>query len=370
VNLSGDKDQEYFSDGLTEELLNSLSEINELQVAARTSAFTFKGQDNDIGTIAHKLNVGAVLEGSVRRSAHTIRISAQLINAMTGFHLWSKTYDRDLGDVLKLQTEIATAVASALKVTLLSDVAAKVELGGTRNPAAFDAYLRAAQVYRGALDEQSLRDSIARYSEAIQLDPEYAIAYANRSIARFDLARNWATGESVHDYREGAQADARKAILLAPDLAEGHRALATLLEGILEFSGANQEYGRALALAPGNAKLLRYYGMFAVQMGQIEVGLRAAHRSVVLDPLNFLNYLSLGISDMFVRRYGEALMALKQAKALAPNDAGINAWLGYTYYASGDFQSARLACESGDKSNRLTCLAMVYNKLERQPEAE
>ena len=125
VNLSGDKEQEYFSDGLTEELLNSLAEINELQVAARTSAFSFKGKDTDIGTIARKLNVGAVLEGSVRRSANTIRITAQLINAVTGFHLWSKTYDRDLGDVLKLQTEIATAVAGALKVTLLGDVAAE-----------------------------------------------------------------------------------------------------------------------------------------------------------------------------------------------------------------------------------------------------
>jgi TolB-like protein len=367
VNLSGDKEQEYFSDGLTEELLNSLAEINELQVAARTSSFSFK-EHPDIATVAHKLNVGAVLEGSVRRSAHTVRITAQLINAVTGFHLWSKTYDRDLGDVLKLQTEIAAAVAGALKVTLLG--AAKIEVGGTRNPAAFDAYLRAANVYRGALDEQSLRDSIARYSEAIQLDPDYAMAYANRAIARFDLARNWATGESVRDYRESAQADARKAILLAPDLAEGHLALATLLEGTLEFSGANEEYGRALALAPGNANLLRHYGTFAVQMGQIGAGLEAAHRSVVLDPLNFLNYLSLGISEMYARQYGEAVMALKEAKALAPNNSGINAWLGYTYYGSGDFQSARLACESGDKSNRPTCLAMVYNKLDRQPEAE
>jgi TolB-like protein/Flp pilus assembly protein TadD len=369
VNLSGDKEQEYFSDGLTEELLNSLAEIKELQVAARTSSFSFK-EHPDIATVAHKLNVGAVLEGSVRRSAHTIRITAQLINAVTGFHLWSKTYDRDLGDVLKLQTDIATAVAGALKVTLLGDAAAKIELGGTRNPAAFDAYLRAANAYRGALDEQSLRDSIARYSEAIQLDPDYAIAYANRAIARFDLARNWATGESVRDYRESAQADARKAILLAPDLAEGHLALATLLEGTLEFRGANQEYGRALALAPGNAKLLRHYGTFAVQMGQIEAGLEAAHRSVVLDPLNFLNYLSLGISEMYARRYGEALTALKEAKVFAPDNAGINAWLAYTYYASGDFQSARLACESGDKSNRPICLALVYNKLDRRPEAE
>ena len=162
VNLSGDKEQEYFSDGLTEELLNSLAEINGLQVAARTSAFSFKGQDNDIGTIARKLNVGAVLEGSVRRSAHTIRITAQLINAVTGFHLWSKTYDRDLGDVLKLQTEIATAVAGALKVTLLGDVAAKVELGGTRNPAAFDAYLRGAKAFSSRHEVKDLPPRLPR----------------------------------------------------------------------------------------------------------------------------------------------------------------------------------------------------------------
>jgi len=150
VNMSGDKDQDYFSDGLTEELLNSLAEINELQVAARTSAFSFKGKDTDIGTIARKLNVGAVLEGSVRRSGNTVRITAQLINPITGFHLWSHTYDRDLGDVLKLQADIASAVASALKVTLLEEDATKIELGGTRVPAAFDAYLRGWKTLYGA----------------------------------------------------------------------------------------------------------------------------------------------------------------------------------------------------------------------------
>ena len=115
-----------------------------MQVAARTSSFSFQGEHPDITTVAHKLNVASVLEGSVRRSGHTVRVTAQLNNARTGFHIWSQTYDRDLGDVLNLQTEIATAVAEALKVKLLSGVAEKIELGGTRNPAAFDAYLRAA----------------------------------------------------------------------------------------------------------------------------------------------------------------------------------------------------------------------------------
>jgi TolB-like protein len=208
VNLSGDKEQEYFSDGLTEELLNSLSEINELQIAARTSAFSFKGKDTDIGTIARKLNVGAVLEGSVRRSEHTIRITAQLDNAVTGFRLWSKTYDRDLGDVLKLQTEIATSVASALKVKLLGDGAAKVELGGTHNPAAFDAYLRGAKAFSSRHEAKDIPPVIAAYTEAIRLDPHYALAFAARSIALSAVATEAETAAAVHEGLDKAQADA------------------------------------------------------------------------------------------------------------------------------------------------------------------
>ena len=184
ANLSGDQQQEYFSDGLTEELLNSLTRIDELHVAARTSSFSFKGKNLEIGQIARKLNVAAVLEGSVRRSAHTLRVTAQLIDAVSGYHLWSQTYDRDLGDTLKLQTEIANAVAAAMKITLLGNIAAQIELGGTRNPAAFDAYLRATKaqsmVHSGA-DEQA---PIEGYTQAISLDHNYALAYAGRAMAR------------------------------------------------------------------------------------------------------------------------------------------------------------------------------------------
>src|SRR5262249_53864779 len=170
VNMSGDKEQEYFSEGLIEELLNSLSRINDLQVAARTSSFSFQGEHPDIATVAHKLNVGAVLEGSVRRAANTVRISVQLVNGVTGFHLWSQAYDRDLGDVLKLQTEIATAVASALKVTLLGDEATKIELGGTSNPGAFDAYLRGSKAFMSRHGAKEVQAAIAAYTEAIGLD--------------------------------------------------------------------------------------------------------------------------------------------------------------------------------------------------------
>jgi TolB-like protein len=230
VNMSGDKEQEYFSDGLTEELLNSLARINKLQVAARTSSFSFKGKEADVGTIARKLNVGSVLEGSVRRSGNTIRVTAQLNNAITGFHLWSQTYDRNLGDVLNLQTEIATAVAGALKVALLRNVAAEIELGGTRNPGAFDAYLRGSKAFysehHGARD---IKTAIEAYTQAIQLDPKYALAYAGRSRALSDHAINFATVESARVDYDKALSHAHIAIAIAPELADGYGALASAL---------------------------------------------------------------------------------------------------------------------------------------------
>ena len=170
----------------------------------------------------------------MRRSANTIRVTAQLINAVTGFHLWSKTYDRDLGDVLKLQTEIATAVASTLKVTLLSDVAAKVELGGTHNPAAFDAYLRGAKVFSSVQEAaKDLPGAIAAYTEAIRLDPHYALAFAGRSIALTTLAGEAKTVAAAHEGYDKAQADAREALALAPDLAQAHIALGVVSDNTL-----------------------------------------------------------------------------------------------------------------------------------------
>jgi TolB-like protein/tetratricopeptide (TPR) repeat protein len=372
VNMSGDKEQEYFSDGLTEELLNSLSEINELQVAARTSAFSFKGTNTDISTIAHKLNVGAVLEGSVRRSANTLRITAQLINAVTGFHLWSKTYDRDLGDVLKLQTEIATSVASALKVTLLGDVAAKVELGGTGNPAAFDAYLRGAKAVRSSRDSKDIPPAVAAYTEAIRLDPHYALAFAARSIALSAAASEAETPAAAREGFDKAQADARQALILAPDLVQAHLALAIVSENAtLDFTQANDEYERALALAPGNAQALRYSGGFAAFMGHFDAAIAATRRAVVLDPLARGSHTSLGRALYTARRYEEAVAAFAEVISLDPDFKANYADRGFAYYGLGDLQSARAACETKpDYWSSYWCLSMVYDKLGRHADAE
>jgi TolB-like protein len=373
VNMSGDPKQEYFSDGLTEELLNSLARINELQVAGRTSSFYFKGKDVDLGTVAHKLNVAAVLEGSVRRSAHTVRITAQLINAVTGFHLWSQTYDRDLGDVLKVQTEIANSVASALKVTLLGDTAAKIALGGTHNPDAFDAYLRAEKAYRAVRSFKNDQDAIAAYTEAIHLDPGYALAFAGRSLALDEVAGEFTNKpEDVGPTFKKAEADAQRAIELAPELAEGHLALAgALFFGSLDFTRGIEQYERAVALAPSSTQILRIYGRTAVLMGRTEAGIAANRRAVALDPLSPRSHDELGQALFFARRHEEGLAALKDAITLEPGYARAYGNAGLHYYALGNLQSARASCETRPDSYRSQwCLALTYDKLNRHTDAE
>jgi TolB-like protein/Flp pilus assembly protein TadD len=373
VNMSGDKEQEYFSDGLSEELLNSLARINELQVAARTSSFYFKGEHADLATIAHKLNVASVLEGSVRRSGNTVRITAQLNNAVTGFHLWSQTYDRDLGDVLKLQTEIATAVATTLKVTLLGDEGTKIELGGTRNPAALDAYLRASKAYQSM--HSSARDIppvIAGFTDAIRLDSNYGLAFAGRSFALANYAQDAAIGTAVQENVKKAEADARYAIALAPDLAAAHAALGYVFEqGTADFARANEEYQRALSLAPGDAQVLRLSGVFAALAGHSDAGIAAARRAVVLDPLERRSHSSLGRALYAARRYQEAAMAHAEAISLNPDYEPAYAERGLAFYGLGDLERARTACETKrDYWFTQQCLAAVYDKLGRHADAE
>ncbi len=371
INLSGDKDQEYFSDGLTEELLNSLAGINNLRVAARTSAFSFKGRDNDIGLIGRKLNVATVLEGSVRRSANTLRVTAQLINTVTGFHLWSSTYDRQLGDVLKLQTEIATAVADALEVTLLDDVGARIERGGTHNGAALDAYMRGSQAYSIGSDAKAVEAAIAAYSEAIRLDPRYALAYAGRSNALNDYASEFATGPAIRNNFDRARVDARQAIALAPELPEGQLALGSFFEaGSLDFTEATKAHERALELAPGNAQILRESGRFAAYMGYFDKGLAATQRAVELDPLSPRVHSAYGDALYFARQYAGAIAAYTEAISLDPSYTADYGYVGLAYYGLGDLRAALASCDPRP-NNWATqfCLSLVYEKLGRKADA-
>jgi TolB-like protein/Flp pilus assembly protein TadD len=371
ANLSGDANQEYFSEGLTEELLNALAQINGLQVAARASAFSFKGQNVDIGTIARRLNVAAVLEGSVQRSGNTVRITAELVDSVTGFDLWSRSYDRDLRDELKLEAQIATAVAAALRVELLGDASARIELGGTRNPAAFDAYLRAVRAYYSRREDAEIPSAIAAYTEAIRLDPNFALAYADRSIAFAGHAGAADTAAAAGLDEAKAEADARHALALAPQLAQAHLAFAGILDQTFHFDQARAEYQRALSLSPGATDVLRMSGEFEVWMGNFDQGLARLRRAVVLDPVDGYYYFQFGRSLFYARRYDEALSAYAEAIRFAPELKFSLVFRGLALYMQGNLQAARSSCEAqAAYPVSQLCLAVIYDKLHRHADAE
>jgi TolB-like protein len=372
VNMSADKEQEYFSDGLSEELLDSLAKVHDLQVAARTSSFSFKGEHVELADIARKLNVGALLEGSVRRDGTHVRITAQLINALTGFHLWSETYDRDLKNVLALQTEIATAVTSALQATLLPSAAAAIELGGTKNPAALDAYLHGELLLRDATGRENLQASIAAFETAIQLDPTFAKAYASYALALIAYDNNYAPESELHAYSKRARAAAQKAIELAPDLGESHAAMARLKERVeLDFPGATREYARALELSPSNASILMRSGAFDLSQGLHERGLASVNRAQALDPLNIQ---ALSYAASFAAAVGElpaAKLAVERGLALSPDDSQLKETRGQIALYEGRFEAAIADCtvRKPDWVAR-QCLVVAYDKLHRHTEAD
>jgi TolB-like protein/Flp pilus assembly protein TadD len=372
VNMSGDPKQEYFSDGLSEELLNALATIPDLHVAAQTSTFTFKGKGENLGVIAQKLNVGSVLEGSVRRDGLHVRITAQLIDAKTGFNLWSHTYDRDLKSVLALQAEIATAVTKALQASLLSDAATNIEIGGTTIPAAFDTYLRGRKLERDAPDRENTDARIATFSEAIRLDPRFAKAYVVASFAQNTYAANFARGSDVRSQFEHARKNSETAISLAPDLGDAHAARALALErGYLDFSGAQAEYERALFLSPNDSQVLMRSGKFFVSMGRVDAGLSYIRKAIALDPLNPTPYRMLTFSLTTARRYRDSIAASERTLQLVPNDAQIVNQRGLNYLLLNDLDPARKSCATAPRSwtGRL-CMAILYDRLHQRSEAD
>jgi TolB-like protein len=375
VNMSGDPKEDYFSDGVSEELLNALSRLNDLQVVARTSSFSFKGKDVDVATIARKLNVGAVLEGSVRRAGNTVRITAQLINAVTGFHLWSETYDRPFSDILKVQTEVATAVAQQLEIKLAGNETVKFEVGGSRNPDAYDAYLRAERLYEeDFFGSATLRAALTEVDQAIALDPNYAGAHALRAAVLANLT-HLSNADKARDLHEQALASAEHAVALAPDFGDAHAVLgAVRAEWFFDFAGAAAEFDRALALAPGSAYVQRNVAIYTALFGHFEPAINAAQRAVSLDPQNWLMYRQQARALFFARRYGESLAAIQHGQALKPGSPDLNDMLSEAFLVSGHVEQARQLCEAPaapmTEDARHLCLAVAYHTLGRQADAE
>jgi TolB-like protein/Flp pilus assembly protein TadD len=365
VNLSGDPRDQYFSDGLSVELLDSLARIRDLQVVARTSSFSFRDKGMDVIEIARKLNVGALLEGSIRREGKHVRIAANLINAKTGFRLWSDSFDRDLKDVLQLQAEIATAVTSALQAKLLADSAALLELGGTRDPQAFDAYLRGEGLVGRPLDETTTRAQFAAYDDAIRLDPKFAKAYVAKALAEIIYAGNSDTASGARDTFAAALSDARTAVALAPELGEAHSALGFVLDaGFQDYAAAATEYERAMALTPGNSRVLAMAARFLSEIGRSQAAVAQAQRAVVLDPLNAGTYRILGLVLLYSRHFAESVQAFDHALSINPQAVQAAANRGLAFVALGEFARARASCASPpvDWLSHM-CLAIASQKL-------
>jgi len=369
TNLSGDPKQDYFSDGVSEELINALSHIEALQVSARTSSFSFKGKNADIAAIARKLNVAAILEGSIRRSGNTVRITAQLVNTVNGYHLWSQNYDRDLRDILSLQTDIATAVAQELQVKLLGEEAARIEVGGTRNPEAYDAYLRGIQIEVTAQDLASSRLALAAFDRAISLDPNFAAAYTHRVRALRGVADFTTEPGAVVDLYALARDAAERAVKLAPDYADARMALGwqVLVLGDLDFAAADREVDRAMALAPGSASVLDSYAGFHGIVGHHDVALAAMRHAIRLDPQNprYREHLLQNLA--WARRFDDVLVAVEDAKALHAEGYYAGIYSATSHLALGRPELAEKICESPatplDGGERHFCLALAYHAL-------
>jgi len=368
VNMSSDKEQEYFSDGLSEELLNHLVRIPGLRVAARTSSFQFKGKNEDLRTIALKLNVSNILEGSVRKEGQKVRITAQLINADDGFHMWSETYDRDLSDVFEVQEDIARSVANSLKVKLFG-ATPFASSAATNNLEAYNAYLQGRYFFERR-DRESLERALSYYEQAITLDSSYALAWAQIAQVRANQAdRGYLPTKEGY---EKARTAAEKALALDPNLAEANSAFAWIKATYdWDWAAADAFYQRALALEPGNATVVRAAGGLAASLGRLDEALALHRRAVELDPLSAAARMNLGTYSYYSGQFDEALAAFRKSLELSPALPAVHHDLGRVYLAEGRPQEALAEIQQEHEPVwRLFGQVLVYHALNKKNEAD
>jgi serine/threonine-protein kinase len=372
VNMTSDKEQDYFSDGLSEELLNQLAQVPQLRVIARTSSFSFKGKDFDTGTIAHALNVANILEGSVRKSAKTLRVSAELIRASDSSHLWSKTYDRDLTDIFKVQDEIAADVVAALKVKLLP-AQELPKAPRTNNPEAYQQYLQGRYyLYRFSIAEL---DKARSYLErACQLDPQFALAWAALSrVANLEagLADKLTRAQFDADLARAKEASDR-AIELAPDLPEALSARFDVqFIANFDWKGGAETIKRAKALAPSDPMIIKSAAMAAMVFGDSADGVDLARQAVALDPVNAEVCAYLGAALLQARRPAEARAEFDRVRELNPSTPWAYAGSGFAWLMEGKNAEALAAAEHETiEFSRLAVTAIALWNLERKEESD
>lgn len=356
AHLSSDPDDEYFCDGLAEELLNALARIDGLKVAARTSAFSFKGTNTNVGEIGKVLNVSTVLEGSVRKSGNRLRITSQLVNAADGYHLWSERYDREMKDIFDVQDEITLAVVEALKVKLFGDEKAAVLKRYTRNAEAHEFYLRGL-AYFVKWTPEFFQKAIESFERAIKIDPDYASAYAGLAEACAEMSFS-----TAGDWMPKARGAARKALELDDTLGEAHNSLAVIrMYYDWDHVGAESEFKRAIALSPGNAHIRMWYGWHLGLMGRFDESLEELKSAQELDPLSPMVGFAVGAIYYWSRQYERAIEQQSRVIELNPH-LRVSYWfLADAYTETGDFASAVATIEKGPKvSDHLTQSAAAY----------
>jgi len=353
VNMSGDPDNEYFSDGITEEILNALAQLPELRVRARTSSFAFKGRNIPIAAIADTLDVAYILEGSVRRDGNRVLITAQLVDARVDAHLWSQTYERDLDDVFAIQREIALAITDALQIELGESVPLLAQDVPTTSEAAHDLYLRG----RFELNQRGahVADAIRYFEEAIDLDPEYARAYGGLALAEvLSTAYGVATPGAVDRALEAAD----RAIELDSTLSEPHTArgyVSTRIGGVL---AAERELRQAIRLDLNDANAHHFLGWALMARGMWDEAQESVTRAILLDPSNPAHRWRRANLHLFVGRWADGEADAREALRLSPDDPFARLMLTGSLVLSGQVEALRAVTGPDDELGQLWLTAL------------
>ncbi|MGP8125765.1 MAG: adenylate/guanylate cyclase domain-containing protein [Nitrososphaerales archaeon] len=325
ANMSPDPADEYFADGMTEELIDRLAQVKEIEVIARTSVMTYKGEKKKASQMARELGVGSLVEGSVRKAGNRIRVTAQLISGATEGHLWSSHYDGNLDDIFAVQSEIAEKVARELKIHLLEADKKNLEKKPTDNTEAYSDFLRARELLRGEQTEITLRQALTLFEKAVELDPSFARAHVGIAECHIALADLYETKATAHGT---ARASLKRALELDPDLPEAHSSLSSLLFNEDELTGSEGEAARALELNPSLPDPHRLLFEIAATKGDRDGMVRHMENAYRLDPIMPLNILLLGEAYVWTGRDQEALEHWKKTEPVSP---------AYTYRGMGDY---------------------------------
>ncbi len=368
-NLSGDRSQDYFSDGLTDEVRTALTRIQSLRVLAGTSSQEALAHGGDPKAIAADLAVGFLLSGSVQRAADTVRIAIDLVDGHSGFSRWSQSVDRKLTDIFAVQSDIARMVAQAMSIQVAT---AEPAPGGTANVQAYENYLQGRSLFNLARDEATDRTALSHFEMAIAEDPKFALAHAARSRSLSSLAGEYAKADQLKALYSESIASAERAVELAPKLAEGHLALgyATFI-GRLDAQGAWPSYQRAYELGHGNADIVLLYALYCSRAGRPAEAKSAVERAVLLDPLNPRAFRAQGSVAYAGHRYADALPALQRALQLNPKMTYAHALAGSSLLGLGRAREALKEFEAEpDPQFRYSGLAIAQFRLGDRTAAE